>query len=148
VQPDAAFGGGGGKAPGREPRGEFEHQVHAGRVTEQPERARLRRGVGGARVAGGAGVRTRAGQRVDERGAPARVLQAHLADVAFQVTRGQQREEGVLHRLGDPLAERGPQLRQPLDQPGVRDQPARAESRGQHLRGGPEVDDHFGVHAV
>ncbi len=99
----------------------------------------------------GAGVSTRAGQagqRVDECGAAAGVLQAHLANVAFQVARGQQREESVLHGLGDPLAERGPQLREPLDQPGVRDQPARAEPRGQHLRRGPEVDDHFGVHAV
>ena len=49
--------------------------------------------------------RDRRGQGLDDRGPAAGVLQAHPADVPFQVAGGEQREQGVLHGFRHPLAE-------------------------------------------
>ena len=89
-----------------------------------------------------------AGQRLDDRGPAAGVLQAHPADVPFQVARGEQREQGVLHGFRHPLAEVRAQPRDALDQGRARHQPARADGRRQRLRRRAEVHDHLGVHAV
>jgi hypothetical protein len=114
--------------------------VHAGGVAEQPERDSVGLGAGH--------VPACAGQAVDQDSAATGVLQAHLADVALQVARGEQGEDRVLDRLGDADAELRAQRRQPVDELRRRDQPARAEGGGEDLRCRAQVDDDVWVHAV
>ena len=100
-----------------------------------------------ARGAAAGGARRR-GQRLDDRGPAAGVLQAHPADVPFQVARGEQREQGVLHGFRHPLAEVGRSRAMRSTRAGrATSQPA-PKRRRQRLRRRAEVDDHLGVHAV
>ena len=63
--------------------GQLEYDVQARRVAEQP---------------------TAAAQRLDDHRAAARVLQAHLSDMPFQVAGTQHRQHRVLNRFGGPVS--------------------------------------------